>query len=192
MAHQSHPCWSCQWPDSWLLRGFFPGLSPPLQDVLRIAVVAVVFAAISEWGLIFPICQSEKLRIRGELWRWLSAYTCRLVCIASILAGTAGILWMREEGPSIAIILPEIALTYMIVVTFLVSATVTFQPTKLIQLKSKTAQCTMGYAAPGGVVSVVLTTSFLIKNIHHRTVRGDAPGTTQGFVTLRPKLVHDM
>ncbi|XP_040974978.1 uncharacterized protein LOC115333484 isoform X2 [Aquila chrysaetos chrysaetos] len=144
------------------------GLSPPLQDTLRIAVVAVVFAAVSGWGLIFPVCQSEKLRIRGELWRWLSAYTCGLVCIASILAGTAGILWMREEGPSIAIILPEIALTYVMVVTFLVSATVTFQPTKLTQLKSKTAQRMMGYAAPGGVVSVVLTTSFLIKNIHHR------------------------
>ncbi|XP_056215799.1 uncharacterized protein LOC130158790 isoform X3 [Falco biarmicus] len=115
------------------------GLSPPLQDALRVAVVAVVFAAVSGWGLIFPVCQSDKLRIRGELWRWLSAYTCGLVCIASILAGTAGILWMREEGPSIAIILPEIALTYVIVVTFLVSATVTFQPTKLIQLKSKTA-----------------------------------------------------
>nr|XP_021147145.1 uncharacterized protein LOC102096347 isoform X1 [Columba livia] len=148
------------------------GLSPPLQDVLRIAVVAVVFAAVSGWGIIFPVCQSEKLRIRGELWRWLSAYTCGLVCIASILAGTAGILWMREEGPSIAIILPEIALTYVMVVTFLVSATVTFQPTKFIQLRSKTAQRTMGYAAPGGVVSVVLTTSFLIKNIHNRHEEG--------------------
>lgn len=63
MAHQSHPCWSCQWPDSWLLGVFFPGLSPPLQDVLRIAVVAAAFAAVSGWGLIFPICQSEKLRI---------------------------------------------------------------------------------------------------------------------------------
>ncbi|XP_075018694.1 uncharacterized protein LOC142087861 isoform X5 [Calonectris borealis] len=114
------------------------GLSPPLQDVLRIAVVAVVFAAVSGWGLIFPVCQSEKLRI----------------------------------SPSIAIILPEIILTYVIVVTFLVSATVTFQPTKLIQLKSKTAQRTMGYAAPGGVVSVVLTTSFLLKNIHHRHEEG--------------------
>lgn len=44
------------------------------------------------------------------------------------------------SGPAIAIILPEIALTYVIVVTFLVSATVTFQPTKLIQLKSKTGE----------------------------------------------------
>ncbi|XP_069724125.1 uncharacterized protein [Phaenicophaeus curvirostris] len=148
------------------------GLSPPLQDMLRVAVVAVVFAAVSGWGLIFPVCQSEKLRIRGELWRWLSAYTCGLVCISSILAGTAGILWMREEGPSIAMILPEIALTYVIVVTFLVSATVTFQPTKFIQLKSKTAQRTLGYAAPGGVVAVVLTTSFLIKNIHNRHEEG--------------------
>uniref|UniRef100_A0A8B9MS60 Ig-like domain-containing protein n=1 Tax=Accipiter nisus TaxID=211598 RepID=A0A8B9MS60_9AVES len=108
----------------------------------------------------------------GELWRWLSAYTCGLVCIASVLAGTAGILWMREEGPSIAIILPEIALTYVMVVNFVVSATVTFQPTKLTQLKSKTAQRMMGYAAPAGVVSVVLTTSFLIKNIHHRHEEG--------------------
>ncbi|XP_064884213.1 endothelial cell-selective adhesion molecule isoform X6 [Columba livia] len=114
------------------------GLSPPLQDVLRIAVVAVVFAAVSGWGIIFPVCQSEKLRI----------------------------------SPSIAIILPEIALTYVMVVTFLVSATVTFQPTKFIQLRSKTAQRTMGYAAPGGVVSVVLTTSFLIKNIHNRHEEG--------------------
>lgn len=39
------------------------GLSPPLQDVLRISVVAVVFAAVSGWGIIFPVCQSEKLRI---------------------------------------------------------------------------------------------------------------------------------
>jgi len=42
---------------------FFPGLSPPLQDVLRISVVALVFAAVSGWGIIFPVCQSEKLRI---------------------------------------------------------------------------------------------------------------------------------
>lgn len=34
----------------------------------------------------------------GELWRWLSAYTCGLVCVASILTGTAGVLWMQEEG----------------------------------------------------------------------------------------------
>uniref|UniRef100_A0A493T778 Ig-like domain-containing protein n=1 Tax=Anas platyrhynchos platyrhynchos TaxID=8840 RepID=A0A493T778_ANAPP len=114
------------------------GLSPPLKDVLRIAVVAVVFAAVSGWGLVIPVCQSEKLRIRGELWRWLSAYTCGLVCVSSILAGTAGLLWMREEGPSIAVILPEIVLLYVIVVTFLVAANVTFQPTKLIQLKSTT------------------------------------------------------
>jgi len=44
------------------------------------------------------------------------------------------------SGPSIATILPEIALTYVIVITFLVSANVTFQPTKFIQLKSKTGE----------------------------------------------------
>ncbi|XP_025894828.1 uncharacterized protein LOC112947038 [Nothoprocta perdicaria] len=148
------------------------GLSPALQDVLRMAVVAVVFTVVSGWGLIFPVCQSEKQRIRGELWRWLSVYTCGLVCLSSVLASAALILWMREEGPSIAFILPEIILMYVIVVTFLVSATVTFQPEKLIHLKNKTVQRTMGYAAPGGVLSVVLTTSFLIKNIYQRHERG--------------------
>ncbi|OXB75952.1 UNVERIFIED_CONTAM: hypothetical protein H355_012920, partial [Colinus virginianus] len=148
------------------------GLSPPMQDVLRISVVAVVFAAVSGWGIIFPVCQSEKLRIRGELWRWLSAYTCGLVCISSILTGTAGLLWMREEGPSIAVILPEIFLLYVIVITFLVASTVAFQPTKLTKLKSTTAQRTLGYAAPGGVLLVVLTSSMHMKNIHQRHEEG--------------------
>ncbi|XP_071425263.1 uncharacterized protein [Pithys albifrons albifrons] len=148
------------------------GLSHPLKDTLRIAVVAVVFAVISAGGLIIPACQSQKLRIRGELWRWLSSYTSGLVCVACILNGTAGILWMREEGPSVAIILPEIILTYLIVLTFLVSTTVIFQPTLFTQLKSKTAQRTMGYAAPGAVLVVVLMGSLLIKNIHHRHGEG--------------------
>ncbi|XP_068871857.1 hepatic and glial cell adhesion molecule-like isoform X2 [Aphelocoma coerulescens] len=148
------------------------GLSRLLKDTLRIAVVAVVFAVVSAWGLIIPVCQSEKLRIRGELWRWLSSYTCGLVCIACILDGTAGILWMWEEGPSVAVILPEIALSYLTVVTFLVATTVIFQPTDFNHLKSKKAQRTMGYAAPGAVVTVVLTTTFLIKNIYHRHAEG--------------------
>ncbi|XP_040525721.1 uncharacterized protein LOC422295 isoform X4 [Gallus gallus] len=145
------------------------GLSPPLQDVLRISVVAVVFAAVSGWGIIFPVCQSEKLRI----------------------------------SPSIAVIVPEIFLLYVIVITFLVAFTVTFQPTKLIQLKSTAdlitsvpshagspcppveahsdisslsfpwpAQRTMGYAAPGGVLLVVVTSSFHMKNIHQRHEEG--------------------
>ncbi|XP_065585665.1 uncharacterized protein LOC136044329 isoform X2 [Cyrtonyx montezumae] len=114
------------------------GLSPPLQDVLRISVVAVVFAAVSGWGIIFPVCQSEKLRI----------------------------------SPSIAVILPEIFLLYVIVITFLVASTVAFQPTKLTQLKSTTAQRTLGYAAPGGVLLVVLTSSFHMKNIHQRHEEG--------------------
>lgn len=36
--------------------------------------------------------------------------------------------------------MPEIVLVYVIVVTFLVAANVTFQPTKLIQLKSTTGE----------------------------------------------------
>ncbi|XP_050166853.1 uncharacterized protein LOC126637549 [Myiozetetes cayanensis] len=150
------------------------GLSRPLKDTLRVAVVAVVFAVISACGLIIPACQSQKLRIRGELWRWLSAYTSGLVCVACILDCTAGILWMREEGPSVAILLPEIILTYFTVLTFLVSSVVIFQPMIFIQLKSKSAQRTMGYAAPGAAVVAVVMASFLIKNIYQRHGEGCA------------------
>ncbi|KAM7043017.1 uncharacterized protein M8220_007104 isoform 3-T3 [Acridotheres tristis] len=143
-------------------------LSRRLKHTLRISVVAVVFAVISAWGLIIPVCQSQKLRIRGELWRWLSCYTCGLVCLACILDGTAGVLWMWEEGPSVAVILPEITLSYLTVVTFLVATTVIFQPADFSHLKSRKAQLTMGYAAPGAVVAVVLSSSFLIKSIHQR------------------------
>ncbi|KAM7043016.1 uncharacterized protein M8220_007104 isoform 2-T2 [Acridotheres tristis] len=113
------------------------GLSRRLKHTLRISVVAVVFAVISAWGLIIPVCQSQKLRIRGELWRWLSCYTCGLVCLACILDGTAGVLWMWEEGPSVAVILPEITLSYLTVVTFLVATTVIFQPADFSHLKSR-------------------------------------------------------
>ncbi|XP_023782570.1 hemicentin-2-like isoform X2 [Cyanistes caeruleus] len=148
------------------------GLSHRLKITLRIAVVAVVFAVISAWGLIIPVCQSEKLRIRGELWRWLSSYTCGLVCIACVLDGTAGILWMWEEGPSVAVILPEITLSYLTVVTFLVATTVIFQPNDFSHPKSKKAQRTMGYAAPGAVVVVVLSSAFLIRSSYQRHEEG--------------------
>nr|XP_026653240.1 uncharacterized protein LOC113460126 isoform X1 [Zonotrichia albicollis] len=180
------------------------GLSSHLKHILRMAVIAVVFAAVAAWGLIIPVCQSERLRISelggvgphfpclvgeskkhcpgnpqilgyptasgwgwaaphheegvmadtgfpgltavtplcsgfsgGELWRWLSSYTCGLVCIACILDGTAGILWMWEEGPSLAVILPEITLSYLSVVNFLGATAVIFQPTHFSRLKSK-------------------------------------------------------
>ncbi|XP_074407490.1 cell adhesion molecule CEACAM1 isoform X3 [Zonotrichia albicollis] len=108
----------------------------------------------------------------GELWRWLSSYTCGLVCIACILDGTAGILWMWEEGPSLAVILPEITLSYLSVVNFLGATAVIFQPTHFSRLKSKKAQRTMGYSAPGAVVAVVLSSTFLIRSIYHRHEEG--------------------
>lgn len=52
------------------------------------------------------------------------------------------------------------------------------------------AQRMMGYAAPGGVVSVVLTTSFLIKNIHHR--HGERGCSRDHPKDVRLKLVHNI
>ncbi|KAL9837131.1 uncharacterized protein GJ701_010755 isoform 2-T2 [Geothlypis trichas] len=116
------------------------GLSHRLKHTLRIAVIAVVFAVVSAWGLIIPVCQSEKLRI----------------------------------SPSLAVILPEITLSYLSVVNFLGATTVIFQPTNLSNLKSKKAQRTMGYSAPGAVVAVVLSSTFLIKSIYRRHEEGCA------------------
>ncbi|XP_044885439.1 CD276 antigen-like [Mauremys mutica] len=142
------------------------GISPALQDSLRISVVALVFAAVSGWGLIVPFCQPEKLRIRGQLWRWLSAYIHGLVCVSSILASAAALLWMREEGPSAAFVLPEILLTYVILVTCLLTAVITVRPQKLNGFTSKASHRTLDFAAPGGVILVVLIAVLLIKKIH--------------------------
>ncbi|KYO45028.1 hypothetical protein Y1Q_0007339 [Alligator mississippiensis] len=68
-------------------------------------------------------------------------------------------------GPSASFIVPEILLTYVIIVTFLVSAAMTIQPAKLNGLKSTTTQHTLDYIVPGGVFLVVLTASLLIKKI---------------------------
>lgn len=65
------------------------GLHPTLRKGWGLVGTSRGFTAVT------PRCSGC---LGGELWRWLSAYTCGLVCIASILAGTAGILWMREEG----------------------------------------------------------------------------------------------
>lgn len=65
------------------------GLHPTLREGWRLAWDMAGVTAVT------PRCSGS---LGGELWRWLSAYTCGLVCIASILAGTAGVLWMREEG----------------------------------------------------------------------------------------------
>ncbi|XP_064569031.1 natural killer cell receptor 2B4-like isoform X4 [Zonotrichia leucophrys gambelii] len=114
------------------------GLSSHLKHILRMAVIAVVFAAVAAWGLIIPVCQSERLRI----------------------------------SPSLAVILPEITLSYLSVVNFLGATAVIFQPTHFSRLKSKKAQRTMGYSAPGAVVAVVLSSTFLIRSIYHRHEEG--------------------
>ncbi|RMB98221.1 hypothetical protein DUI87_25124 [Hirundo rustica rustica] len=91
-----------------------------------------------------------------------------------------GISWQETslkvtiEGPSVAVLLLEITLSYLIVVTFLVATTVIFQPSDFSHLKSKKAQRTMGYAAPGAVVTVVLSSTFLIKDLYHRHEEGCA------------------
>ncbi|XP_016153818.1 PREDICTED: uncharacterized protein LOC101817080 [Ficedula albicollis] len=167
-ATRAGPGWPCGRPAPAPRPRSPPGLSRRLKHTLRMAVVAVVFAVVSAWGLIIPVCQSQKLRIRGELWRWLSCYTCGLVCIACVLDGAAGVLWMWEEGPSVAVILPEITLSYLTVVTFLVATTVLFQPADFSHLKSKKAHRTMGYAAPGAVLAVLLSSCFLIRSVYQR------------------------
>lgn len=67
----------------------------------------------------FPVRNCRRaLKMVGKWKEWCSALCCSL------------------PGPSIAVILPEIFLLYVTVITFFVASTVTFQPTKLIQLKS--------------------------------------------------------
>ncbi|XP_074925105.1 uncharacterized protein LOC116819994 isoform X2 [Chelonoidis abingdonii] len=152
------------------------GISPPLELALKMSAIAVVFALVSGMGFFVLCCQSEKLRIKGENWRWMIIFIQVLVCVSSILLFAATVLWMHEEGPSAAFIVLEILLVYVIMVTVLISATLMYQPAKLSGFKTKPWQrVILDSAGPGAVILVVLFASLLLQKISqlqdHRSQR---------------------
>ncbi|XP_067404552.1 hepatic and glial cell adhesion molecule-like isoform X4 [Emydura macquarii macquarii] len=111
--------------------------------------------------------------VEGETWRWMVIFIQGLACVSSILLFAATVLWMQEEGPLAAFILLEIFLTYAIIVTALISATLVWEPARLRACKTKTWQCViLDSAAPGAVILVVLFSSLLLQKISQLQERG--------------------
>uniref|UniRef100_A0A8D0LCF8 Ig-like domain-containing protein n=1 Tax=Sphenodon punctatus TaxID=8508 RepID=A0A8D0LCF8_SPHPU len=141
-------------------------VSPLSGHALRMAAVALTFALVSGLGFIILLCQSEKRRLEVEAWRWVIVFIQGLVCVSAFLLFGATVLWMQEQGASAALILLDIFLTSVIIVTILVSATLALRPAKLSEFKTKKWQCIfLDFAAPGGVVVIVLFASYLMQNI---------------------------
>ncbi|XP_014426482.2 neural cell adhesion molecule 1-like isoform X1 [Pelodiscus sinensis] len=152
------------------------GIPPPLGHALEMSAVALVFSLVSGLGFVLMCCQSEKRRIKGETWRYLIVLIHVLVCVSSTLLFAATVLWMLEKGPSVAFILLEVLLVYVVMVTALISATLTCRPEKLNGLKSKPWQrLTLDSAAPGAVILVVLFASLLLQKISKLQERGCSP-----------------
>ncbi|XP_067404550.1 hepatic and glial cell adhesion molecule-like isoform X2 [Emydura macquarii macquarii] len=149
------------------------GISLPLEYALKMSAVALAFALVSGTGFLALCCQSGKQRIKGETWRWMVIFIQGLACVSSILLFAATVLWMQEEGPLAAFILLEIFLTYAIIVTALISATLVWEPARLRACKTKTWQCViLDSAAPGAVILVVLFSSLLLQKISQLQERG--------------------
>ncbi|XP_032628067.1 uncharacterized protein LOC116820004 isoform X3 [Chelonoidis abingdonii] len=156
------------------------GIRPALKLALKISTVALVIAttlaAGSGLGFIILCCQSEKRKLTGELWRWLVVFIHGLVCVSAILMFTAAVFWMQEEGFSTALVLYMIFLTWVIMVTLLISAVLAICPQHLEMFKKKTMHhVILDTAAPGGVILVVLFAIFLTQNIQHLQRKGCSP-----------------
>ncbi|XP_026518933.1 uncharacterized protein LOC112125758 isoform X2 [Terrapene carolina triunguis] len=118
------------------------GIMPSLKHALKISTVALAIAttlaAGSGLGFIILCCQSEKKKITGELWRWLIVFIHGLVCVSAILMFTAAVFWIWEEGLSTALVLYMIFLTWVIMVTLLISVVLAICPQHLEMFKKKT------------------------------------------------------
>ncbi|XP_065412493.1 uncharacterized protein LOC101941157 [Chrysemys picta bellii] len=156
------------------------GIMPSLKHALKISTVAlaiaITLAAGSGLGFIILCCQSEKKKITGELWRWLIVFIHGLVCVSAILMFTAAVFWIWEEGLSTALVLYMIFLTWVIVVTLLISVVLAICPQHLEMFKKKTMyRVILDTAALGGVILVVLFAIFLTQNIQHLQRKGCSP-----------------
>uniref|UniRef100_A0A8C8SLF9 Ig-like domain-containing protein n=1 Tax=Pelusios castaneus TaxID=367368 RepID=A0A8C8SLF9_9SAUR len=160
------------WKESFLNLTII-GISPPLEHALKISIAALMFALFSGMGFLTLCLASGRQRIKGETWRWTVIFIQGLVCVSSILMFAATVLWMQEEGPSVAFILLQILLTHVIIVTALISATLVWQPAKLSEFKTKTWQrVILDSTAPGAVILVVLFASLLLQKISQLQERG--------------------
>ncbi|XP_061454346.1 uncharacterized protein LOC133371197 isoform X2 [Rhineura floridana] len=155
---------SISWKESPLLSVTL-GISKALQVSLQIAALALVFAGFSGWGILFPLCQPEKLRIRGKAWTWLSTYTNGLTCLASILAFVALILWSYDQGLSAALILPMFLLLYVMMVTSLVVGSNVFQLGVLHQITDKAVQRMVDFTTPAGLILAIVMSGLQMKCI---------------------------
>ncbi|XP_034958458.2 uncharacterized protein LOC118078646 [Zootoca vivipara] len=141
------------------------GISMMLGVAFQLSASALVSAAFSGWGILLPLCQPHKLRIRGKAWKWLSIYVNGLTGLASALAFVALILWSYDQGLSAALILPLFLLLYVVMVTLLVLGNVAFSLNTIHQITDPAAQRLVDFSTPTGVILVAVTCSLLIRQV---------------------------
>ncbi|XP_048370623.1 uncharacterized protein LOC125442893 [Sphaerodactylus townsendi] len=149
-------------------------LSMALEDSLRIAVSALVFAAFCGCAMLMPFCQPQKLRMRGKAWKWLGIYVNGLVCLTSVLVLVSLLLWIYDQGLSAPFIVLMIFLLYVMLVTLLLVVSLVSQLNFIRQVTDKAGQHLLNFTTPGGTVLVAVTSSMLIKRINQIQTKGKA------------------
>ncbi|NXH71998.1 CEA15 protein, partial [Hydrobates tethys] len=77
------------------------GLTPPLHHVQRLAVVALMFVAVSATSFIILLCQLREHGFGEEARKLTILSTHGPLCISSLLLLATSIIWMQEEGHSV-------------------------------------------------------------------------------------------
>ncbi|KAM9600494.1 uncharacterized protein ACIBXB_003934 isoform 2-T3 [Morphnus guianensis] len=153
------------------------GLTPPLRHVERVAIVVLMFIAISAASFITTLfCQLRKHGFGKEAWKHslLSAYG--LLCISSLLLFAASIIWMLEEGPSAAFILLGLFFLTAAIGTAQAAAAAVWRPVAPSHIKMW--HCIIrNSTAPTILIVNLLITILLLHNIQQLHERGCSEAT---------------
>ncbi|XP_069505134.1 uncharacterized protein [Ambystoma mexicanum] len=164
----------------------FEGIPPVMWVALWLSAAALGVAIYCLLCFVVQFLQTKERKwITGRLWRIWTVQVQALVCIASLLLLVATIIWMTDRGASGTFILLSQLLLFVMAVTALTAVILACYPDKLAFFKSKrVCKVIIDSAAPGGVLLIVLFSSFLIQDIHTLRGEGCPPAIYQKAISI--------
>ncbi|XP_075369507.1 uncharacterized protein LOC142415274 isoform X2 [Mycteria americana] len=161
------------------------GLTPPLQHVQRLAIIALTFIATSATSFVILLCQPREHRFGEGTWKYIILFTHGMLCISSVLLLPTSIIWMQEQGLSAAFVLLGLFFFAAIIATAQAAAAVVWKPEALSRFKIKMwYRVIQNSTAPTTLIVNLLFTTLLLQNIQQLHERGcsEAVDLTTSYV----------
>ncbi|KAM6197956.1 uncharacterized protein WM294_007447 [Sarcoramphus papa] len=149
------------------------GLTPPLHHAQRLAVVTLMFVAVSAASFIFLLCQLRERSFGKEAQKHIILSTYGLLCISSLLLLATSIIWMYEQGLSAAFVLLGLFFFAAAIGTAQAAAAAVWRPAPLSRFRIKMwHRVIQNSVAPTTLVVNLLFSTLLLHNIQQLHERG--------------------